>query len=99
MWKVVIEMPSPAHGETTEKPTPAPNANSNNVSAADAIPPAITAPQDTVDVSGTSSTSVIATVVIGFRLLRIRVPSSHAQPATTLRVPCAIKNSCGFSVV
>src|SRR5437016_9423135 len=47
--KVPAEMPELGHGDTLEKPMPAPNANSARVSAAAVTPPAITAAQETAD--------------------------------------------------
>src|SRR5450759_4832440 len=49
MVNVVAETPVFAHGETTEKPIPMPNASRISVIASDAIPPANTAFQLTVE--------------------------------------------------
>src|ERR1700735_2585549 len=51
------ETPLSLHGETAEKPIPAPNATSKSVSAAAATAPAATAPHDT---AGWASTIVVA---------------------------------------
>src|ERR1700733_14164498 len=55
--KVEPEPPLSLHGETAEKPMPAPNATSKRVSAAAATAPAATAGHDT---AGCASTIVVA---------------------------------------
>src|SRR4051812_39945149 len=60
-WKVVADTPSLAQGETIEKPMPAPNVIKNRLSAAAAMPPAITAPHDTTD---TSVLSIVVTAAV-----------------------------------
>src|ERR1035438_9140285 len=63
---VVEEMPCPAHGETTEKPTPTPNATINNVTAAAATAPARTAFQLTAECPSSSvRISVVVPMLIG----------------------------------
>src|SRR5674476_1306703 len=47
--KVAADTPEAAHGDTTEKPTPAPKASKTSVSAAVVTLPAITAPQLTAE--------------------------------------------------
>src|ERR1700733_14675522 len=55
--KVEAETPLSLHGETAEKPMPAPNAISRRVNAAAATAPAATAAPDT---AGCASTIVVA---------------------------------------
>lgn len=45
-------MPSPAHGVTTESPSPTPNASSTNVNAQETMAPAITAAHETPATDG-----------------------------------------------
>src|ERR1700691_2514497 len=55
--KVEADTPLSLHGETAEKPMPAPNATSKRVNAAAATAPAATAAHDT---AGCASTIVVA---------------------------------------
>jgi hypothetical protein len=50
MPKVVEETPELGQGETTENPSPTPNANSTSVRAAEATPPARMAGHATADI-------------------------------------------------
>jgi hypothetical protein len=81
-------MPELGHGETAEKPMPAPNASSTNVKAAAVTPPAITAAQEAADGSFTATldpTSVLSASVIANALQRI--VCNREQPRGWMKVP------------
>src|SRR3978361_1822972 len=58
--KVVAETPEFPHGETTERPMPAPNESSTSVSARDATAPARTAAHDTPGIDGSTTSACVA---------------------------------------
>jgi hypothetical protein len=51
---VVADTPAPDHGETTDNPSPTPNASNTRVNAQETMAPAATAAQDTPATDGSS---------------------------------------------
>jgi len=58
--KVVADTPEFPHGETTEKPMPAPKDSSTSVNARDATAPARTAAHETPGTDGSTTSACVA---------------------------------------
>src|SRR5450759_1316041 len=67
IWNVLADTPEPPHGDTDEKPMPAPNARRTRVRAAAATAPATTAAHDTAGLSSagveTSTASIVSKTI------------------------------------